>query len=230
MTRPATSMTRLLFGMAVFGIIATAEATAENPWYVAAGGTVSAQGDNAGSIANAPMPGLTIRLEEHYDPGVGGFFALGRTAGRFRIEGELGYTRDTADRYTAIAPPAGEILADIRSETLRAMANVFVDFELGGLEPYLGAGAGYASTDLRVIGPRAVFPTEQARLLIEDEDSGFAYQAMAGLSVPVNERLSFTLGYRWFDEGRFVGVDGRNQEVTRERGTHNIDVGLRWSF
>lgn len=218
--------------ISLLGLAAVGAARAEEPqrWYATAGGTVSLLGTKEGTIANAPMPGLTIQLEEPYDPGVGGYFALGRDFGRIRIEGEIGYARNIARRYTAIVPPTGEIFADIEAQTLRTMANAFLDFRLGGLEPYIGAGVGYAWSDLLVIAPRAGFPTEQPRLLIDDGDSGFAYQAMAGVAVPVNERLRFTIGYRWFDEGRFVGVDGRNEEITRERGGHNFDAGLRWSF
>jgi len=230
MTRRPTTLTSALFlGLAALALATPANAE-ERDWYAAAGGTVTVQGTSAGTIANAPMPGLTILVDERYEPGGGGFLAFGRRLGRFRVEGEVGYTRETADRQTFTAPPAGEVFGDIRTQTLRGMVNGFVDFKLAGLEPYLGAGVGYATTDLRVIGPRAIFPTEQPRRLIDDSDGGFAYQAVAGVAVPVNERLRLTLGYRWFDEGRFTGVDGRNQEVTRERGAHNIDAGLRWAF
>lgn len=229
MTRTATLMSSLFFGLAALALATPAHAE-ERDWYAAAGGTVTVQGTSAGTIANAPAPGLTILVDERYEPGGGGFIAFGRRIGRFRVEGEVGYTRETADRQTFRAPPAGEVFGDIRTRTLRGMANGFVDFKLAGLEPYIGAGVGYAGTDLRVIGPRAIFPTEQPRRLIDDRDRGFAYQAMAGIALPVNDRLRFTLGYRWFDEGRFTGVDGRGEEVTRTRGGHNIDAGLRWSF
>lgn len=199
-------------------------------WYAAIGGTVSARGQERGTIANAPMPGQTVELEEHYDPGMGGWLAIGRDLGSFRLEGEVGYTRDTADRYTAIVPPSGEILGDIETQTVRAMVNAYVDLPVGGLEPYVGVGAGYGWSDLQVIAPRAVFPTEQARRLIDDSDRGFAYQLMAGVAFPASERLRITVGYRWFDEGEFEGVDGRGQSITRERGQHNVDFGIRWSF
>lgn len=215
--------------LAAIAVAPVAAHAADKDWYFGAGGTVSLRGTEAGTIANAP-PGQTLRIENYFDPGLGGYFALGRDFGLIRVEGELGYTRDTSDRYAAISPPLGEIFGQVESETLRTMANAFVDFKLGGLEPYVGAGVGYAWSDLLSIAPRAFFPTEQPRRLIDDSDSGFAYQAMAGIAVPVNERLRLTFGYRWFDEGRFVGVDARNEEIASTRGVHNIDVGLRWSF
>jgi len=199
-------------------------------WYGTVGASVSARGTERGTIANAPTPGQTVELEEHYDPGIGGWAAIGRDFGRFRLEGEVGYSRDTANRYTTIVPANGEILGDIETQSIRAMVNAYVDFSVGGLEPYVGAGAGYAWSDLEVNAPRAIFPTEQARRLIDDQDDGFAYQLMAGVAVPASDRLRVVLGYRWFDEGRFEGVDGRGQRITRERGQHNVDLGIRWAF
>ncbi|MBI1340836.1 outer membrane beta-barrel protein [bacterium] len=231
MGRNSQRTTKILLGLALSALVIPASASAQDAeWYTAAGGTVSIRGSEPGTIANAPMPGQTVQVEEDYDPGFGGFLALGRDLGRFRVEGEFGYTRDAADRYTAIVPPTGQIFADIETQTFRAMANAYVDFKMGGLEPYVGAGIGYAWSDLSVIAPRAGLPTEQPRRLIDDNDDGFAYQAIAGVALPVSERLRMTLAYRWFDEGQFEGVDGRGEAITRERGAHNVDVGLRWSF
>jgi opacity protein-like surface antigen len=212
------------------GLAGAASAQESSGWYASAGGTLSLREDTDGTIADAPTPGNTVRTRNTFEPGYGGQLAIGRGFGQFRLEGELGYARESQDMYTALTPATGRIFADVEEETLRLMLNGYVDFDAGAVRPYLGAGVGYASVDVQFVGSRAPFPTEQPRLLIDDSDAGFAWQVMAGASVPVNERVSFTLQYRWFDAGEFEAVDTRNEAVRREHAGHNIDVGLRLSF
>lgn len=222
----------ILLGLSALAVGFTGAAAAQEPsgWYVAASGTLSLREDTEGTIANAPTPGSTVRTNNTYEPGFGGQFAFGRAFGQFRLEAEAGYARETQDTYTAVTPATGRIFADVEEETFRLMLNGYVDFDAGTVKPYLGAGVGYASIDLLFVGPRAPLPTEQPRLLIDDSDGGLAWQVMAGASVPLNDRASFTLQYRWFDGGEFEGVDTRNEAIRREHAGHNIDVGLRLTY
>lgn len=208
---------------------ANAQATASG-WYVAAAGTLSLREDTSGTIANAPAPGSTVRIENSFEPGFGGYAALGRSFGEFRIEGELGYSRDTQDSYTAVIPPTGHIPADVEEETTRAMINGYWEFGSGAWSPFIGAGVGFARTELLFVAPRAPAPTQQPARLIDDSDEGFAYQLMGGVEVALNDRTALAVRYRWFDGGDFEGVDTRGEAVTRENAGHNIDVGLRFQF
>lgn len=214
-------------GLAVIG---AANAQDQGNWYAAAGGSLTLRDAVDGTIANAPAPGLTVRTGNPIEPGFGGHVAVGRRLGNFRLEGELSYTRETQNRYEAIVPPTGQIFADVTEERMRAMINGYVDFNTGRVQPYLGVGAGYASTDLLTIAPRAPFPTEQPLRLIDDSDKGFAWQAMAGFATPLNEALDLTVQYRWFDGGTFEAVDSRRENVTRDIRGHSFDVGLRLNF
>lgn len=214
-------------GLAALG---TAQAQDRGEWYAAAGGSLTFREAVDGTIANAPAPGLTVRVRNPIEPGFGGHVAVGRRLGNIRLEGELSYTRETQNRYEAIVPPTGQIFADITEERLRAMINGYVDFDAGRLQPYVGVGAGYASTDLLTIAPRAPLPTEQPRRLIDDSDQSFAWQAMAGVATPLNDVLDLTVQYRYFDGGTFEAVDLRNEKVTRDISGHSIDIGLRLSF
>ncbi|MBI1365516.1 MAG: outer membrane beta-barrel protein [Alphaproteobacteria bacterium] len=210
--------------------LAAVSARADDGWYSAIGGSVSLRQDADGAIVNAPAPGMTVRTKNFFEPGLGGQVALGRRFGSFRLEGEVGYTRDTQRSYEAVVPATGRIFADVTESTLRLMANAYWDFSMKGVQPYLGAGLGYASTHLDFVAPRAPFPTEQPRQLIDDRAGSFGYQVMAGIAVPVSDRVSLTAQYRWFNAGKFKGQDLRAEGATYDHAGSNVDVGLRFSF
>ena len=210
--------------------VGAAQAQAAGDWYVAAAGTVSEPRDTKGAIANAGAPGFTVRTANSFETGYGVQAAIGRQVGRFRLEGEIGFTRDKQDHYVAIAPPTGRIPADVEQDTLRAMVNGYVDLSDGSIQPFIGAGIGAARVDLKFVAARAPFPTEPPRELINDRDTKFAYQLMGGLAVPLTERLRLTAQYRWFDVGKFALKDVRGERVTRSLSGHNLDLGLRLAF
>jgi len=199
-------------------------------WYIAGGASLSLREDASGEISNAPVPGSTVRIENEFNTGYGAQAAIGRQFDRFRIEAELGYTRDRQDTYTAIVPPTGEIPADVEETTTRAMLNAYVDFPAGRLTPYVGAGVGYAWTALEFVAPRAPMPAEPPRTLIDDSDESFAYQLIGGAALAVSDRVALTLQYRWFDAGDFEARDTRGEPVRRDHAGHNIDFGVRVQF
>ncbi len=95
--------------------------------------------------------------------------------------------------------------SDVEATTF--MINVLYDFNRGGrFQPYIGVGAGYAKVELG-----------------DDDDSNWAWQATAGVGVPVNERLVFDLGYRFLsvDDLDFNGVDAEYEHQA-------VTVGLRY--
>ena len=103
---------------------------------------------------------------------------------------------------------------DISNTTVDAQAtslmiNGYYDFNRGGrFQPYVGLGVGYAKVDIN-----------------NDDDSNFAWQAMAGVGVPVNQNLTLDLGYRFMsvDDLDFSGLnaDYEHQAVT---------LGVRYQF
>jgi opacity protein-like surface antigen len=199
-------------------------------WYVSASATVSILNDTDGTVANAPMPGSTVRTQNPLETGFGGQIALGRAFGPVRLEGEFGYTRNKQDRYVAIVPPTGAIPADVKDDAIRGMVNGYYDFSYGRFQPYVGAGAGVARINIDFFAPRAPFPSEPPRQLIKNGETRFAYQLISGVAVPVGEKAALTLQYRWFDAGTVKTNDERGQETTRNHAGHNVDLGLRVRF
>jgi OmpA-OmpF porin, OOP family len=200
-------------------------------WYISTSGTLSLLKDTSGTIANAPTPGSTVRTESSFKNGFGGQIALGHAFGPYRLEGEIGYTHNKQNHYVAIVPPTGRIAADVKDDATRAMINGYYDFSpFRSITPYLGVGVGVTRVSIDFFAPRAPFPTETPRQLIKDSDTGFSYQLMAGAAVPVSDKLSLTLQYRWFDAGTVKGKDARGEQFTRDHAGSNVDIGLRWQF
>ncbi|HZC37312.1 MAG TPA: outer membrane beta-barrel protein [Sphingomicrobium sp.] len=214
--------------------LAAAPAQAQEPegWYIGAAATGSFLNAPRQTVANAPMPGSTLRATNNVDTGLGWQAEFGRAFHRFRIEAEIGRTENDPHSYTVTSPAS---LANTIPQTgefaaMRYMANGYFDFLDGPVRPYIGAGAGIARVHVVTIAPRAPFPTEPPRTLIDDSGSHFAWQLMAGASLRVARRLALTAQYRWFDAGTIAGHDTRGQRFTEKMSGHNIDVGLRFTF
>lgn len=148
-------------------------ALAQDGWYISGSGGYSGLEDTAGTVANAPTPGNTVRTDNPFEGGYGVQAAVGRQIGRFRLEGELGYSRDTQDEVLNIVPSTGRANVDVKQSAVRVMANAYFELSQGRLRPYVGAGIGVSEIDVRFVGPRAPFPTEAPRLLIDDSDRRF---------------------------------------------------------
>lgn len=223
-------MKRSLLVLLLGSLPATAQAQEDGGLYLAASATLATLQDTEGTIANAPVPGSTVRTENSFGSGAGGQVAVGYDFGSFRLEVEGGYARNKQDDYVAIVPPTGRMNADVKHTAFRLMVNGYYDLLDGPVRPYVGGGAGVAKVELDFFGPRAPFPTEAPRQLIKDSDRSFAYQLIAGVAVPVGGSAAVTLQYRWFDAGTIKPVDIRNEIVTRKHRGHNIDLGVRIGF
>lgn len=220
--------------VAVGAALAATPAQAEDPegWYVAGAATGSFLNSPRQTVANAPTPGSMLRVTNNVDTGFGWQVEFGHAFRHFRIEAEAGRTENDPHSYTVTSPSSlsGTLPQTGKFAAMRYMANGYFDFLDGPVRPYVGAGAGIAKVHVVTIGPRAPFPTEAPRRLIDDSGSGFAWQLMAGVSVPVARRLVLTAQYRWFDAGTIDGHDSRGQRFTETISGHNVDVGLRFTF
>ncbi|MDX2237914.1 MAG: OmpA family protein [Hyphomonadaceae bacterium] len=204
-------MKKILQGFAVatlvFGAAATAQAT--EGWYGRVDGgysvdaTIGGQSDYFDEERDSEGDGGgdyyrrdDIELENDWMAAIGAGHAF---ANGFRAEGEIAYRTNDADDY-------GDTTITARS----AMINAFYDFNRGGrVQPYVGAGAGYAWVE-----PDGA-----------EDDSSFAYQGLIGLAIALSERWSVDAGYRYFWvndlDFQYVDADYEHQAVT---------LGLRYQF
>lgn len=194
--------------------------------YVAAKVSVTQVEDTERTI---PGPGITII--NPFETGFGGSAAIGYAFNRVRVEGEFGYADNGVNRYIVPAGPfAGTLPLSGGREVYRYMANGYLDLTKGSVRPFVGGGVGIAEVKTVTIGPRAPFPTEAPRTLIDGSDSNFAYQLMAGLDARVSPRLAVVAQYRWFDAGTVRGTDSQGVAFATGHQGHNFDVGVRLRF
>ena len=191
--------------------------------------------DTAGVTYSAP-------LTAHYKVGYDVDGILGYDFGMFRTEFEVAYKNNNVDYFavngalppltlpnSAIGVPAGGNYNNPSgNETILSfMANGLVDFggkgrAFGG---YLGGGVGVA----RVKQETFAFVHPQASF-VDDSDTHFAWQLLAGVYKPITDHVDLTLKYRYFnvDQVKTVAFAGPSFQ-TRVR-THSLLVGLTYNF
>lgn len=210
----------------------SAAADLSGRWYVAAAVTGSDLNKPHQTIANAPTPGSTLQVVNDVNFAWGGAIAVGRSLGPVRVEAEFGRTLNRSDAYTAITPLSITLPQKGKNEITRYMLNAYYDLPKGSLPVQfdLGAGIGAADAHVTTFAAPARAPNIPPSELINQSQTRFAYQLMAGAALPVTDRLSLTAQYRWLDVGKVKGVDARGERMTRTLRGHNVDLGVRFSF
>ena len=137
------------------------------------------------------------------------------------------------------------------------MLNAIYDFsDFGSWEPYLGAGIGVSQVNLNAqtasfpdgfVGagtvPNPACPSSDA-CTFNDDDTGIAWQLLAGLGYKITDNLTWDTQYRYLDVGNLSFV-GQGQNLTPPAGlgsgtgiatsasgaaSHTIMTGLRYRF
>jgi opacity protein-like surface antigen len=145
--------------------------------------------------------------------------------GPARLEGEIAYRQNDIDKIEFagfLVPPPATFGGDVSS--LSFMANGFWDIPTGSpATPYLGGGIGVANVsanDFKINGD----------LLVDDDDTVFAYQLGAGIAFELNPNMALDLGYRFFATADPEFTDFEGDKVESEYMTHNASLGLRIMF
>jgi len=104
------------------------------------------------------------------------------------------------------------------------MGNLYYDIHfLGdlGFLPWVGAGVGGTYIDYSLTQPTVV-------LAAQDNTWAFSYQLMAGVTIPLADSLSGSIGYRWFQTEDFNYVDDFGLGFKTKLTQQSIDVGLQF--
>lgn len=173
-----------------------------------------------------------------FQAGIVGVGSLGYGFGNgVRVELEGNYRYNRPDSFRSAGPGTRSVGG--REQKYGPMANVLFDLDIGSpyVFPYIGAGAGYAyvARRLRVAGTDGAVDNQGGT------DSSFAYQAIAGVSLPVPPvvGLSLTAEYRYYaltgerEFGRTVsglGALSSSQVRTSDNYNHSLLLGLRYAF
>ena len=155
---------------------------------------------------------------------------VGYDFGGFRAEAEVGYRQAgvTGVRSTVGLPggfAAGNYSgAGGRSSALSFMVNGLLDFGADdGVQGFVGGGVGVARV-------KSKYGLNQRANFLDDSDTVFAWQAIAGIRAPLSDSVDVTLKYRFFnaDKVKLVDVSGRN--VDGRFRSHSILGGLTFNF
>ncbi len=163
---------------------------------------------------------------------------IGYDFGFFRVETEVGYRKALVDSYSsttttpafaaggglANAPAGNYDYAGRYSSALSFMLNGLLDFGPDdGIQGFVGGGVGVARV-------KANYALNTNGDFLNDSDTRFAYQGLAGVRAPLTDHLDAVVKYRFFTapNARFVDTTSRNFEG-RFR-SHSILGGISYNF
>lgn len=194
----------------------------DKAWYIGVEGGAAIVEDIKFTIAGVP-DAATAKQKKAYD--VDGI--IGYDFGMFRLEAEVAYKESRADTYTnsvttfratGIAPaPAGTGAYSGKTNALSFMINGLLDFgDEDGLQGFVGGGAGVARVKFSnySINPGGSF--------LNDSNTVFAYQALAGVRAPLSDHIDVGLKYRFFNADRVDVVDALGRAERGRFRSHSI--------
>jgi len=192
-----------------------------------------------GAVNNA----LGAKIENEFEVGYVGVLSLGWGFGnglRAEIEGSY-RSNDVSDTKVSGASVQGRASGTGTAVSYGAMANILYDFNLGsalgGIVPYIGAGAGYIWHDYQDVGIRY---SSGDKIVYNGDTGAFGYQAILGAALPVASvpGLAVTAEYRFMGTlGHDINgtVNQTGQAQTRlnsdvDNFNHSLLIGLRYAF
>ena len=161
------------------------------------------RGDLGGSFQSQVDGHPKAKADDGWAGDVGAGYELGNG---LRAEGELAYLK--SDLKGASGGDA---------KTLGGFANLYYDFNRGGtLQPFVGAGIGVAQVKV-------------SSSLVHGDDTGFAYQAKAGVAYKINDRWTGEVAYRYLDVTS-VGIGAGASRLDGDFSSQAITVGFRYKL
>ena len=210
---------------------ATPALARDGGWYLEADAGITSVNTIHFSVATPPgVPGPTDAvLDTKTGTEFGGI--IGHDFGAFRLEAEAS-TRRVSNRIGILSGPnfptltnAGANIWD-GANTKSLMFNGLVDIgDDTGLQGFVGGGLGIARVKHKISinfpGPTTV---------VDDADSGFAVQALAGVRYPLSDRIDLGLKYRYLRVSNIVVADAFNIPATSDWQSHSVLVTLAFNF
>ncbi len=210
----------MVAALASSALTGSAYANDTGPYITIEGGAVKQE---RAEVSSALGYDYTDRFSTGWEAGG----AVGYDFGHFRLEAEGFHARSSLreqDRAGgALVLNQGNGLAG-HTSTTAVMGNALIGLgHWGGIKFYAGGGAGYAHAQL----VEYAGSTDE----IQGTSNGFAWQGLAGMTIPVSHNLDFGVRYRYFrpqDARNFVAIDGTNREVSLR--SHSLLATLTYNF
>ncbi|MEL7846620.1 outer membrane beta-barrel protein, partial [Citromicrobium bathyomarinum] len=225
-------MRNIVIGMAMASTMLASPALArDSQWYVQVEG-----GPMLVEDLDFDVNGVEDQLTQDYDAGYDFGGLVGYDFGPVRIEAEASYREADADQLivgtlgfpagagTRLAP-AGQFPANGYVNSLSFMVNGLADFGPDdGLQGFVGGGVGVARTKVQT-----TINTNGAPGL-DDSDTGFAWQILAGVRAPVTDRIDVGLKYRFFNAQNIEMVDRLGDVLEGRLRSHSLMGTVTYNF
>ncbi|KPH57570.1 OmpA family protein [Novosphingobium sp. ST904] len=154
--------------------------------------------------ADLKVDGVSNAATADFKTGFDGGAVLGYDFGPFRLETEASY------RQAPVKSFGGD------ASNLSFMVNGLLDFGPDdGLQGFVGGGAGVARVDAD---------------FIDDSDTGFAWQAIAGVRAPISSHWDVGLKYRFMNVANVDLVDVDGSSVSTRWRSHSLMGTLAYNF
>ena len=230
-------MRKLVIGLAMASTAIASPALArDGAWYVELDGGPMIVEDIDLDIGVAPN---AVQVDHHTGYDFGG--VVGYDFGFVRLEAEGSYRAADIEQLqigsTGVAAGTNasgvgtlavnqNLAADGDSSVLSFMVNALADFGPDdGLQGFLGGGAGIARTKFDGVSIQTSGPG-----FLDDSDSGFAWQLLAGVRAPLTDTIDVGLKYRFFNTSRLDTVDSLGRDVDGKWRSHSLLGTIGFNF
>lgn len=214
-------------------VLATPALARDGAWYV--GGDFGAMiVEDVEFDVGAREDAIIVDHEYGFD----GAGFVGYDLGMFRLEAEVAYKRARIDgiQTTIGLPGAAGFNRTIPQTTVDAgggntsalsfMVNGLLDFgDDDGISGFIGGGAGIARVNFN---NQRQFANQGA--FIDDSDSRFAWQVLAGVRQAITDNIDVTVRYRFFNVGDLEMVGFNGETFSSRLRTHSLLGGLTFNF
>ena len=217
-------MRKLAIGVALATTALTPAMARDGAWYAGVEG-----GPMLVEDTDFDVNGVNDDLTIDHDYGYNFDGIVGYDFGAFRIEAEVGYQRADTDEVIVGSQPilgnlnAGQINdANGYTDALSFMLNGMLDFgDDDGIQGFVGGGAGVA---------RVKQVATVANTFVDDSDTGFAWQAIAGVRAPLTTNIDVGLKYKFFNVPNVDLVSNLGDTYEGRYRSHSILGSLIFNF
>ena len=143
-----------------------------------------------------------------------------------RTELEAAYRRNELE-IIEFADARGTVNTGLHDavDAASVMANALYQFDVGlPLRPYVGVGLGVMRLDYEL----SVFDTEVR--ILDDRESAFAYQVLAGVGVPLGQRWQLSADYRYVGHAKIDLETTLGEPVRTDHPVHQASFTLSYAF
>jgi OmpA-OmpF porin, OOP family len=223
-------MRNLAIGLALASTaLASPSMARDGQWYVGVDGGAMILEDLDYSIGAAPIQAVGDSKVGYDFGGV-----VGHDFGGFRLEAEVSLREADLKSFSStvaaiprnagtLLQPAGTYATGGDANALSFMLNGLLDFgDDDGLQGFVGGGVGVARVD---VNQAFVAPA-----WLDDSDTGFAWQALAGIRAPISDNWDFGLKYRFFNAANVDLVDRLGRDVETRFRSHSLMGSIVYNF